>query len=293
MFGSPPDAVLIGYLSATGEPFAGNKYTMTKHPSELCLLGAVSGDVIGSVYEFQRQKTYDFPLFTARSEFTDDSVLTLAIADAILHNRSYQDCLREYARAWPNRGYGGLFRQWIYREDPKPYNSFGNGSAMRVSAVGWAFATAEEVLSEAERSAAVTHNHPEGIRGAQAAALSVYLARNRASKQTIKQEIIARFGYDLDRTLQKIRPGYEFSESCQETVPEAIIAFIESENYEDAIRKAISLGGDADTLAAITGAIAEAYYSGVPEEILIEVRKRIPAALWQVIEEFSQKYAAR
>src|SRR5512138_2529416 len=257
----------------------------------LCLLGAISGDVIGSVYEFHRQKAYAFPLFTPQSEVTDDSVLTLAIADAILYNRSYQECLRDYARAWPNRGYGGLFRQWIDWEDPKPYNSFGNGSAMRVSAVGWAFDTTEEVLAEAERSAAVTHNHPEGIKGAQAAALSVYLARTGASKAAIKQEIVSRFGYDLDRTLQEIRPEYEFNESCQETVPEALIAFLESEGYEDAVRKAISLGGDADTLAAITGAIAEAYYDGVPEVIITEVRKRVPEALWNVIEEFSQKYA--
>lgn len=264
-----------------------------KDRGRLCLLGAVSGDVIGSVYEFSRQKQYDFPLFGSESRVTDDSVLTIAIADAILHERSYLDCIREYARAYPDSGYGGFFRKWMYSNDPQPYNSFGNGSAMRVSAVGWAFDTVEQVLSEAERSAAVTHNHPEGIKGAQATGLSILLARKGESKETVRQEVASRFGYNLDRRVAEIRLTYEFTESCQETVPEAIIAFLESDNYEDAIRKAISLGGDADTLAAITGAIAEAYYGGVPAEIVAEVRKRVPAELWGVIEEFSRKYALR
>jgi len=264
---------------------------MTIPHTPLCLLGAVSGDMIGSVYEFSRQKKYDFPLFMRSSEITDDSVLTLAVADAILHQRSYLDSIREYARAYPNSGYGGFFRTWMYSDNPKPYNSFGNGSAMRVSAVGWAFDTVEEVLSEAEQSAAVTHNHPEGIKGAQATALSVFLARKGESREKIKLEVVSRFGYKLDQTLDEIRPSYKFNETCQETVPQAIIAFLESEGFEDAIRKAISLGGDADTLAAITGSIAEAYYGGVPEEIVEEVQKRVPARLWNVIEEFSQKIA--
>lgn len=263
-----------------------------KDQAPLCLLGAVAGDVIGSVYEFSRQKEYDFPLFCEESKVTDDSVLTVAVAAAILHGGNYLESIRAYARAYPDRGYGGFFRKWIYAEDPRPYNSFGNGSAMRVSAVGWAFDTVEEVLSEAERSAAITHNHAEGIKGAQATALSVFLARKGQSKESIKREIVARFGYDLKRTLAAIRPMYEFNESCQETVPEAIIAFLESEGYVDSIRKTISLGGDADTLAAITGAIAEAYYGSVPIEIAAEVRERVPARLWSVIEEFSRKYAA-
>jgi ADP-ribosylglycohydrolase len=262
-----------------------------KNHSPLCLLGAVSGDVIGSVYEFSRQKEYDFPLFCKESRVTDDSVLTIAIADAILLNRAYLDCLREYARAYPDHGYGGFFRKWIFSDNPQPYHSFGNGSAMRVSAVGWAFDTLENVLTEAERSAVVTHNHPEGIKGAQATALAVFLARKGKSKENIKQEIVSRFGYDLDRTLAEIRLTYEFTEACQETVPEAIVAFLESQDFEDALRKAISLGGDADTLAAITGAFAEAYYGGVPGEITAEVRKRVPAELWDVIEKFSRKYA--
>jgi ADP-ribosylglycohydrolase len=264
-----------------------------KEQSAFCLLGAVSGDVIGSVYEFSRQKKYDFPLFGRSSKITDDSVLTIAVADAILSRRGYLECIREYAQAYPNSGYGGYFRKWMYSRDPRPYNSFGNGSAMRVSSVGWAFETIEEVLSEAERSAAVTHNHPEGIKGAQAVALSVFLARKGRSKEGIKLEIISRFGYVLDKTLDEIRPAYEFNETCQETVPQAIIVFLESDDFEDAIRKAVSLGGDADTLAAITGSIAEAYYGGVPQAIVEEVSKRVPEKLWDVIEEFSQKFAIR
>ncbi len=178
----------------------------------------------------------------------------------------------------------------MHSDDPRPYNSFGNGSAMRVSAAGWAFDTLEEVLSEAERSAAVTHNHPEGIKGAQATALCVYLARMGGSKEEIKQEVITRFGYDLERTLDEIRPSYKFNEICQETVPEAIIAFLESDDYEDAVRKAISLGGDADTLGAITGAIAEAFYGGVPAEIAEEVMKRLPAELKSVVIEFGTRF---
>ncbi len=264
---------------------------MQKNETALCLLGAVAGDVIGSVYEFNRQKEYDFPLFGSRSRITDDSVLTIAVADAILSGRSYLDCIREYARAYPDSGYGGFFRKWMHSEAPQPYNSFGNGSAMRVSAVGWGFDSVEEVLSEAERSAAITHDHPEGIKGAQATALSVFLARRGESRETIKREVVARFGYDLDRTVNEIRLTYEFTEACQETVPEAIVAFLESSDYEDAIRKAISLGGDADTLAAITGAIAEACYGEVPAAIVAEVRARVPVELWSVIEAFSRKYA--
>ena len=261
-----------------------------KKPSTSCLLGAIAGDVIGSVYEFAGQKEYEFPLFRKRSKITDDSVLTIAVADAILHDKSYLDCIREYALRYPHSGFGGYFRRWMHSSDPGPYNSFGNGSAMRVSAVGWAFDTLEEVLLEAERSAAVTHNHPEGIKGAQATAVCVYLARMGGSKEEIKQEVITRFGYDLERTLDEIRPSYKFNEICQETVPEAIIAFLESDDYEDAVRKAISLGGDADTLAAITGAIAEAYYGGVPVELVEEVMKRLPPELKSVVIEFGMRF---
>jgi ADP-ribosylglycohydrolase len=257
-----------------------------------CLLGALAGDIIGSVYEYSAQKSTDFLLFCEDSELTDDSILTLAVADAILNNRSYLECIRKYALEYPNSGYGGMFRQWMHAANPQPYNSFGNGSAMRVSPVGWAFDTIEDVLREAEQSAAVTHNHPEGIKGAQAIALSIFLARKGESKEKIKQEVVSRFGYNLDETIDELRPIYEFNETCQETVPQAIIAFLESEDFEDAIRKAISLGGDADTLAAITGSIAEAYYGGIPEEIAIEVKQRTPQELWDVVEQFSEKFAA-
>jgi ADP-ribosylglycohydrolase len=259
----------------------------------MCLLGALAGDIIGSVYEFSSQKEYDFLLFRKSSTITDDSVLTIAVADAIVNKRSYLNCIREYALAYPNSGYGGYFRQWMYSDDPQPYNSFGNGSAMRVSAVGWAYEIIEDVLREAERSATVTHNHPEGIKGAQAIALSIFLARKDKSKEIIKQEVVSRFGYNLDKTIDEIRPDYKFNETCQKTVPPAIIAFVESDDFEDAIRKAISLGGDADTLAAITGSIAEAYYGGVPEQIAVEVKQRTPHKLWEVVEQFSEKFAVR
>lgn len=255
-----------------------------------CLFGAIAGDIIGSVYEFSGQKEYDFPLFSDASSFTDDSILTIAVADAILNKGSYLEYLRKYARAYPNPvgGYGGRFREWMYASDPQPYNSFGNGSAMRVSAVGWAFETIDEVLREAELSAAVTHNHPEGIKGAQATGLCVWLARKMEDKQNIKREVMSRFGYDLTQTLDEIRPAYRFDETCQGTVPQAIIAFLEAEDFEDALRNAISLGGDADTLGAITGAIAEAYY-GVPAEIVAEVRKRLTPELLRVMEKFNQQ----
>jgi ADP-ribosylglycohydrolase len=265
----------------------------SKSRSTYCLLGAVAGDVIGSVYEFSGIKDYDLPLFWQKSRPTDDTVLTLAIADAILTGRPYEDCVREYALMYPGSGYGGLFAAWMLSDKPQPYGSYGNGSAMRVSAVGWAFNSVEEVLLEAQRSAEITHNHPEGIKGAQAVALAILLARQGQGKATIGKEISARFGYDLGPTLDEIRPAYRFNETCQGTVPPAVIAFLESEGFEDAIRKAISLGGDADTLGAITGSIAEAYYGGVPTEIAQEVRKRVPPELWHVIERFSEKYAGR
>jgi ADP-ribosylglycohydrolase len=266
------------------------------HPSKLpslCLLGAIAGDVIGSVYEFNPVKHTHFRLFTPSSRITDDSVLTLAVADAILSGKGYLECIHQYAQMYPNSGYGGFFRQWMHSDDPQPYNSFGNGSAMRVSPVGWAFNSVEDVLREAEASAAVTHSHPEGIKGAQAVALAIYRARTGARKEDIRQEIIEKFGYDLSPTLDVIRRAYQFDETCQQTIPPAITAFLESEDFEDAIRKSISLGGDADTLAAITGSIAEAYYGDVPEEIAAQVRVRVPGELWNVVEKFNQKYLSQ
>jgi ADP-ribosylglycohydrolase len=256
------------------------------------MLGAIAGDVIGSIYEgWNKQiKTVDFPLFSPDCHFTDDTVLTIAVADAILQERDYATFIQDYARRYPNAGYGGFFKRWIYDENKEAYNSFGNGSAMRVSPVGWAFDTREDILREAERSASVTHNHPEGIKGAQAVALAVFLARQGQDKTTIQQEIIQRFNYDLKRTLDEIRPSYSFDVSCQGSVPESIIAFLESESVEDAIRKAISLGGDSDTMACISGAIAEAYYRDIPEEILITIERLLPRELLQVVNRFAARY---
>lgn len=256
------------------------------------MLGAIAGDVIGSVYEeWNRQiKTVDFPLFSSECRFTDDTVLTIAVADAILQEGDYATFIQDYARRYPNAGYGGSFKRWMYDENKEAYNSFGNGSAMRVSPVGWAFDTQEDVLKEAERSAVVTHNHPEGIKGAQAVALAVFLARQGQDKATIQDEIIQRFNYDLTRTLDEIRPGYSFDVTCQGSVPESIIAFLESESVEDAIRKAISLGGDSDTMACISGSIAEAYYRDIPEEILITIERLLPRELVEIVNRFAARY---
>lgn len=254
------------------------------------MLGAIAGDVIGSVHEYSSTKTTDFPLFDPRCFFTDDSVMTIAIASAILTGRPYIEPVREIGRQFPNCGYGGHFYEWMYSNDPRPYNSWGNGSAMRVSPVGFAFDTEDDVLREARRTAEFTHNHPEGIKGAQAAALAVFLARKGASKETIRRRIQNDFGYNLQRTCDEIRPVYHFDVSCQGTVPEAIVAFLDSTSYEHAVRLAISLGGDADTLACITGGIAQAYYGGVPAAIAIKVKSLLTPELLEITEAFSRKY---
>ena len=254
------------------------------------MLGAIAGDVIGSVHEFLGEKTTDFPLFVERSRFTDDTVLTVAVADCLLTGSSYVDKFHEYTRAYPDRCYGGGFHRWVLSGSRDPYNSWGNGSAMRVSPVAYAFETLKEVLEEAKKSAEVTHSHPEGIRGAQATAAAVFLGRQRESKDRIREAIQGRFGYDLDRPLDDIRPDYEFNESCQGTVPEAITAFLESESYEDAIRLAISLGGDADTLACITGGIAEAFYGGVPGEIAERALGTLDDALHATVSRFREAH---
>ena len=254
------------------------------------MVGAIAGDIIGSVYEFHRTKSKAFPLFGPASAFTDDSVLTVAVAQAILTDGDYRKSVLEIGRRYPNAGYGGFFMSWLNSPDPKPYNSWGNGSAMRVSPVGFAFESVEDVLDEAQRSAEITHDHPEGIKGAQAAALAVFLARTEWDKDLIRTEIADRFGYDLGRTVDDIRPGYGFEESCQKTVPEAIIAFLDSFSYEDAIRNAISLGGDSDTLACIAGGIAEAYYGPVPALIIEQVKGILPADLWAITEGFCTKF---
>lgn len=254
------------------------------------MLGAIIGDIVGSVYEWDNIKTTNFPLFQPKCTFTDDSVLTVATAKALLTGKGYAQAYQDFGRRYPGRGYGGNFQQWIYLEDPQPYNSWGNGSAMRVSPVGFAFDTITEVLDEAKRSAEVTHNHPEGIKGAQATALGILLARQGVTQTEIREEIVSRFEYDLDRTLDEIRPVYTYDVSCQGSVPEAIIAFCESTDYEDAIRKAVSIGGDSDTIACITGGIAEAFYGGVPDEIAQQAYSYLPGEFIEIIKDFQTRY---
>ena len=250
------------------------------------MLGAIVGDIVGSIYEFNNHRSKDFPLFGEDCKFTDDTVLTIAVADCLMNNGNYTEYIKNYARKYTGRGYGGRFRQWISSESMEPYNSWGNGSAMRVSAVGFAYNDLEAVMNEAKRSAEVTHNHREGIKGAQATAVAIFMARKGQSKEQIKAAIAQSFGYDLNRTVDEIRPTYVFNESCQETVPEAIIAFLESKDFEDAIRNAISLGGDSDTLACITGGIAEAFYGGVPEDIAKKALSYLDSNMREVVEKF-------
>jgi ADP-ribosylglycohydrolase len=254
------------------------------------MIGAIAGDVIGSVHEHTGTKSTDFPLFDPRSRFTDDTVLTVATAYAILTGTSYETAYRDFGRRYPNAGYGRAFYGWLFVAEPGPYNSWGNGAAMRVAPVGLAFDTADDVLREAERSAAVSHNHPEGIKGAQAAALAVFMARTGASKDEIREQLTHRFGYRLNRTVEAIRPEYRWDVSCQGSVPEAILAFLDASGVEDAIRLAVSLGGDADTQAAIAGGIAEAFYRTVPDSIVAMVRDRLPRDLLEVTDAFRGAY---
>ena len=261
------------------------------------MYGAILGDIIGSPFEFDRgDKTKDFKLFSRRSHFTDDSVMTLAVCEALLKVgqdvtvKEIEDAvissMQSWGRRYPHAGYGGYFRRWLTARHPEPYNSYGNGSAMRVSAVGWLYDSLEKTRTVAKATANVTHNHPEGIKGAEATASAIFMARNGSSKEEIKKYIENEFHYDLHRTLNEIRPGYHMDETCQKTVPEAIIAFLEAKDFEDAIRNAVSLGGDTDTLGAITGSIAEAYY-GIPEWLITECRKRINKDMRIVLDDFN------
>jgi ADP-ribosylglycohydrolase len=257
------------------------------------MLGAIAGDVIGSIHEVSGTKTKDFPLFTKRSRYTDDTVLTVAVAEKYLRGGDLVDLFHEYVREYPMAGFGGSFLRWAENGKREPYNSWGNGSAMRVSPVGVIFDTIEAVEVEAERTAAVTHNHPEGVKGAQATAVAVFLARTGHDKQAIKEHIEAEYGYDLSKRLDDIRPKYFFDVSCQGSVPQSIVAFLESTDYEDAVRNAISLGGDADTMACIAGGIAEAYYGGVPDHIRGPVLERLDDRIEGVLNEFTEKYGDR
>ena len=256
------------------------------------MVGAILGDMIGAPYEFDRgEKTKDFPLFSKQSGYTDDTVMTIAVAQALIYTRDLSDdkicdelerSMRKWGRRYPYAGYGVRFREWLFSDEMKAYGSYGNGSAMRVSSAGWLGDTLERARHLAVLSAQVTHNHPEGIKGAEAVASAIWLARNGSSKEEIRNYIVREFSYDLSRTCDEIRPAYSHVESCQETVPEAITAFLEGQDFEDVIRTAVSLGGDCDTLTCIAGSIAEAFY-GVPEALTDECRKRLPGDMQEVL----------
>lgn len=263
------------------------------------MYGAILGDMIGAPYEFDRgKKTKEFPLFTDESCFTDDTVMTIAVAEALMNTigcppeevkTALVSSMQEWGNSYPDAGYGGRFFDWLFLSyDPQPYGSYGNGSAMRVASAGWLYDTLEETRRHARLSAEVTHNHPEGIKGAESVASAIYLARNGASKEEIRMYLISEFGYDLSRTCDEIRPDYYHVESCQETVPEAITAFLEGEDFEDVIRTAVSLGGDCDTLTCIAGSMAEAFY-GVPYELVLACRSRLPKDMLQVLDRFAEK----
>ena len=261
------------------------------------MYGAILGDMIGAPYEFDRSpKTKEFPLFSRGTQFTDDSVMTIAVGEALLDTVGKADdeikaalvsSMRRWGRRYPHAGYGGRFRVWLRAKNPEPYGSYGNGSAMRVSSAGWLSNTLDETRRIARLTAEVTHNHPEGIKGAEAAASAIFLARSGAGKEEIREYIIREFGYDLSRSCDEIRPTYRHVESCQKTVPEAITAFLEGDDFEDVIRTAVSLGGDCDTLTCIAGSIAEAFY-GIPEEMITECRHRLPEDMLAVLDRFTQ-----
>ena len=264
------------------------------------MYGAILGDIIGSPYEFDMgDKTKDFPLFERGCSFTDDSVMTVAVAEALMDSMGKADeevrkalvaSMQKWGRRYPDAGYGGMFRRWLRDEDPKPYGSYGNGSAMRASAAGWLYRDFEETWKKARLTAEVTHNHPEGIKGAECVAVVIWLARNGKGKEEIRETVEEVFGYDLSRTCDEIRPGYHHVESCQGTVPEAVTAFLEGKDFEDVIRTAVSLGGDCDTLTCIAGSMAEAFY-GVPEALKEECRKRLEPDMVKVLDRFDRQLA--
>ena len=252
------------------------------------MLGAIAGDIIGARYENSPIKTKRFPLFSDYSFFTDDSVLTIATAGAILNNKNYGEMYMQYGKNYPERGYGRNFKLWLNSEHHEPYNSFGNGSAMRVSPIGYAFNSLEETLEQAKKSASVTHDHPEGIKGAQAVASAIYLARKGYSKEELSEYITNQFGYSLNASIETIRPYYHFDVTCQGSVPESIIAFLEATNIEDTIRNAVSLGGDSDTQACIAGSIGEAYFGEIPDNIVIPTKDRLSEEFLEIIQSFYQ-----
>jgi ADP-ribosylglycohydrolase len=254
------------------------------------MLGAIVGDIVGSIYEFNNHRSKDFPFFGPRCCFTDDTVLTVALADVHLNGGNYAAALRRYGALYPDESYGNRFRRWLGDPSMGSYHSFGNGAAMRISPAGWAYSTLDETLKRAREFTAVTHDHPEGIKGAEATAGAIWMGRHGKSKVEIQEWVVRHTGYDLTRTCDQIRPEYQFNETCQETVPEALIAFLESTDFEDAIRLAVSLGGDTDTLACITGGVAEAFYGGVPKEIEREALSRLDARLRDVTTLFRARF---
>ncbi|MBE6760072.1 MAG: ADP-ribosylglycohydrolase [Ruminococcaceae bacterium] len=251
------------------------------------MLGAIFGDVVGSRFEWNNIKSKNFELLVSRCEPTDDSVMTCAVAESILSGEDPVAVMQRWGRDYPGYGYGSNFVGWIYSSAPAPYNSWGNGSGMRTSPVGWLFGSLEETLAAAEKYSAVTHNHPEGIKGAQAVSAAIYLARTGSSKEQIAAYLRENF-YALDFTLDEIRPSYGFDVSCQGSVPQALQAFLESTDFEDAIRSAISIGGDSDTIAAMTGAVAEAFY-GIPDELIDRLLPFVDERMMDVVRRFGRR----
>lgn len=275
-----------------------DKTKMSKVEYNPLLIGAVIGDIAGSIYEFNPHKSKDINLQNKDMEYTDDTIMTIAVADWILNDKKLTKKglvtrMQQWGRKYPNPmgAYGGMFSQWLLSNNPKPYNSWGNGAAMRVAAVGFAFSSLEETLKVAKKSAEVTHNHPEGIKGAQATAAAIFMARTGYTKDEIRRYISENYGYDMNRTCDDIRPTYSFDGSCQGTVPESIIAFLDSKDYEDAIRLCISLGGDADTMGAITGAIAGAYYHQMPYDLYEFAINKLPDDIKGIIKLFDSEHA--
>ena len=259
------------------------------------MIGAITGDIVGSRFEFNNHKGTDFELFEKGCDYTDDTICTVAVADWLIRRREGPVSLASVMQRWcrrfpyPTGAYGASFFRWIWDEAPEPYYSFGNGSAMRVSPVGWGFDSLSETINMATESACITHNHPEGIKGAQAVAAAIYLARTGRTKQEIKYYIESSFGYDLNYSCRQLRMDYQFNETCQHTVPEALEAFLESSDYEDAVRLAVSLGGDSDTLACITGGVAEAFY-GLPLRIKIKALSYLPEKIKKTVEAFYAEF---
>jgi ADP-ribosylglycohydrolase len=252
------------------------------------MLGALIGDIVGSIYEWDNHRSKDFPLFGAGCDYTDDSVCTVALADALLTGADPARHLQAWCRRHPGRGYGGMFHGWIRAAEPASYDSYGNGAAMRVSAAGWLADEPAAVAALSDRITAITHNHPEGLKGARATAHAILRARQGAAASEIRDEIVARFGYDLSRTVDGIRPGYQFNETCQQTVPEALTCALNASSFEDAIRNAISIGGDSDTVAAIAGSVAEPLF-GIPPAMAEKGRSYLPADMLAVLEEFRRR----